>query len=268
MKTVSPERFTFIGGDRAVLLLHGFTGNTAGVRMLGRFLESNGYTVHAPLYKGHGSTAVENLIHTTDQDWWESVVEGYNLLKSKGYKKIAVAGLSLGALFSLKLAATYPVVGIVPMCTPLGFAHKNTPRNIILSYALEQKKMEGKPDDIIDKEMEVLKSQPSIKAIDGLYELIKEVEESLPSIQTPTFVIQGRQDQIIDMDSPTMILNRVSSKQKKMKWYEKSGHLITIGQERNKLEEDVLACLETLRWDDEDVETVDISKDKVQQLWW
>ena len=251
MKNVSPEPFTFVGEDRAVLLLHGFTGNTAGVRKLGRFLESDGYTVHAPLFKGHGST-VENLIHTTDQDWWESVVEGYNLLKNKGYKKIAVAGLSLGGLFSLKLAATYPVVGIVPMCTPLGFAHKNTPRNIILSYALEQKKVEEKPADIINKEMEVLKSQQSIKAIDGLYELIKDVEERLPSIQTPTFVIQGRQDQIIDMDSPTMILDRISSKQKKVKWYEKSGHLITIGQERNKLEEDVLAYLETLRWDDRD----------------
>ncbi|MBM7573275.1 alpha/beta hydrolase [Aquibacillus albus] len=267
MKTVSPEPFTFEGGDRAVLLLHGFTGNTADVRMLGRFLESNGYTVHAPLYKGHGSTAPENLIQSTNQDWWESVMEGYNLIKNKGYKKIAVAGLSLGGLFSLKLAANYPVVGILPMCAPLGFAHKTTLRNMILSYALEQKMGEGKSDDIIEKEMEVLKSHQSINAINGLNELIKEVKESLPSIQTPTFVIQGRQDQIIDMNSPTMILNQIYSKLKKLKWYEKSGHLITIGDERNKLEEDVLECLDTLSWGEDD-EIGDISTDKVKQIWW
>lgn len=39
MKLASPKPFTFEGGDRAVLLLHGFTGNSADVRMLGRFLE-------------------------------------------------------------------------------------------------------------------------------------------------------------------------------------------------------------------------------------
>lgn len=39
MKLASPKPFTFEGGDRAVLLLHGFTGNSADVRMLGRYLE-------------------------------------------------------------------------------------------------------------------------------------------------------------------------------------------------------------------------------------
>ena len=51
MKLASPKPFTFEGGDRAVLLLHGFTGNSADVRMLGRFLEKKGYTCHAPIYK-------------------------------------------------------------------------------------------------------------------------------------------------------------------------------------------------------------------------
>lgn len=267
MKTVSPEPFTFEGGDRSVLLLHGFTGNTADVRMLGRYLESNGYTVHAPLYKGHGSNETESLIQSNDQDWWESVMDGYNLLINKGYKKIAVAGLSLGGLFSLKIAANYPVVGILPMCAPLGFAHKTTLINIILSYALKQKKSEGKSDDKIKKEMEVLKSHESINAINGLNNLVKEVKESLPSIQTPTFVIQGRQDQKINMNSPTMILDQISSKQKKLKWYEKSGHLITIGDERDIVEEDVLTCLNTLGWDGDD-RIDDTSTDKVKQIWW
>ena len=52
MKIVTPKPFTFKGGDKAVLLLHGFTGNTADVRMLGRYLNERGYTCHAPQYKG------------------------------------------------------------------------------------------------------------------------------------------------------------------------------------------------------------------------
>lgn len=37
MKIAQPKPFTFEGGEKAVLLLHGFTGNSADVRMLGRF---------------------------------------------------------------------------------------------------------------------------------------------------------------------------------------------------------------------------------------
>lgn len=34
MQIKKPEPFTFEAGDRAVLLLHGFTGHSADVRML------------------------------------------------------------------------------------------------------------------------------------------------------------------------------------------------------------------------------------------
>ena len=39
MRIAQPKPFFFESGKRAVLLLHGFTGNSADVRMLGRFLE-------------------------------------------------------------------------------------------------------------------------------------------------------------------------------------------------------------------------------------
>ncbi|GAA3319729.1 hypothetical protein GCM10020331_027810 [Ectobacillus funiculus] len=48
MKVGAPKPFTFEAGERAVLLLHGFTGHSADVRMLGRYLEGKGYTCHAP----------------------------------------------------------------------------------------------------------------------------------------------------------------------------------------------------------------------------
>ena len=81
MKLASPKPFTFEGGDRAVLLLHGFTGNSADVRMLGRFLEKKGYTCHAPIYKGHG-VPPEQLVHTGPEDWWK---EAYNQGMGKSY---------------------------------------------------------------------------------------------------------------------------------------------------------------------------------------
>lgn len=120
MKIKQPEPFTFEKGPRAVLLLHGFTGHSADVRMLGRFLEKHGYTSHAPIYRGHGQ-APEKLIQTTPADWWEDAVQGYHHLKELGYEEIAVAGLSLGGVLSLKLANSFPVKAAIPMCAPMFF---------------------------------------------------------------------------------------------------------------------------------------------------
>ena len=111
MQKSKVEPFYFKAGKRAVLLLHGFTGSSADVRMLGRYVEKNGYSSHAPHYRGHGE-APENLIISNPEQCWEHVVRGYEFLKSKGYEEIAVAGLSLGGVFSMKLALNFPVMKI------------------------------------------------------------------------------------------------------------------------------------------------------------
>lgn len=142
MKMVAPKPFTFGAGKRAVLLLHGFTGNTADIRMLGRYLEKRGYTCHAPLYKGHG-VPPEQLVTTGPEDWWKDALDGYEYLKNKGHHEIAVAGLSLGGVFSLKLGYTVPIKGIVPMCAPVYMNSEEVVYEGILDYAHEYKKQEG-----------------------------------------------------------------------------------------------------------------------------
>ena len=74
MKVKAPQPFTFGEGKRAVLLLHGFTGHSADVRMLGRFLEKKGYTCHAPIMKGHGGATPEELMTTGPDQWWKDVI--------------------------------------------------------------------------------------------------------------------------------------------------------------------------------------------------
>src|SRR5699024_12641820 len=76
MKIKKPQPFTFEAGNRSVLLLHGFTGHTADVRMLGRFLEKKGYTSHAPIYRGHGGSA-EDTVAATAEEWWEDAQDAY-----------------------------------------------------------------------------------------------------------------------------------------------------------------------------------------------
>jgi carboxylesterase len=246
MKIAQPKPFTFEGGEKAVLLLHGFTGNSADVRMLGRFLEKKGYTCHAPHYKGHG-VAPEELVHTGPKDWWKDVMDGYEFLKSKGHESIAAVGLSLGGVFSLKLGYTVPIKGIVPMCAPMYIKSEEVMYEGVLAYAREYKKREGKSSEQIEQEMEEFKQTP-MNTLKSLQELIAEVRNSVDMIYAPTFVVQGRHDHMINTDSANIIYNTVESPTKDIKWYEESGHTITFDKERDQLHEDVYAFLESLDW--------------------
>lgn len=248
MKVAQPKPFTFEGGERAVLLLHGFTGNSADVRMLGRYLEKRGYTSHAPHMKGHG-VPPEELVHTGPEDWWEDVQAGYQHLKEMGHDKIAVAGLSLGGVFSLKLGYTLPVKGIIPMCAPMYIKSEETMYQGVLEYAKKYKQWEGKDEGEIKDEMAKFKETP-MNTLKSLQELNKEVRDNLDMIYTPTFVVQARHDEMINTDSANMIHDNVETDQKKLKWYEESGHVITLDKERDQLHEDVYAFLEDLDWED------------------
>ena len=246
MKLASPKPFTFEAGERAVLLLHGFTGNSADVRMLGRYLETKGYTCHAPIYKGHG-VPPEQLVHTGPEDWWKDVMEAYQHLKDKGYEKIAAVGLSLGGVFSLKLAYTMPIIGVVPMCAPMYIKSEEIMYQGILAYAREYKKRERKSPEKIEEELFAFKQTP-MNTLKALQELIRDVRNNIDMIYAPTFVVQARHDEMINTDSANIIYNGVESNVKEIKWYEDSTHVITLDKQRDELHEDVYNFLEQLDW--------------------
>lgn len=246
MRIAQPKPFFFQSGKRAVLLLHGFTGTSADVRMLGRFLEKKGYTSLAPHYKGHG-VPPEQLIETGPDEWWEDVIAGYNELKDAGYEEIAVGGLSLGGVFSLKLGVKMPVKGIVTMCAPMVMKTPDKLYEGVLKYASDYKRYEGKSKAEIEEEVEALRNQ-TMPSLAELTPLVDEVKGQLPEIETPLLVIQSRKDAVIDPDSANVIYDNAASDNKQIEWFEKSGHVITLGPEKEQLHEDIFEFLESLDW--------------------
>jgi len=247
LKIKQPQPFTFEAGPRAVLLLHGFTGHTADVRMLGRFLEKKGYTSHAPIYRGHGQPP-EALIEANADQWWEDVQNAYKHLQNLGYQEIAVAGLSLGGVLGLKLAYSAKVKAIIPMCAPMFFDNEEQLTTGFRTFSKEYKQLEGKEETIVEKEVEKLmnESAPMFKQLGAF---ITDVQANVDMIYTPTMVVQASKDAMINTDSANYIYEHVESDEKAIKWYEESGHVITLDKERDKLHEDIYQFLETLDWE-------------------
>lgn len=186
-------------------------------------------------------------MHTGPEDWWQDVINGYNFLKNQGYEEIAVGGLSLGGVFSLKLGYTVPIKGVFPMCAPMYIKSEEVMFHGILEYAHEYKVREGKSEEQIELEMNEFAKTP-MKTLKALQDLIADVRNHVDMIYAPTFVVQARHDKMINTDSANIIYNEVESVMKEIKWYEESGHVITLDKEREQLHEDVYAFLEKLDW--------------------
>lgn len=249
MKIKQPQPFTFEAGNRAVLLLHGFTGHTADVRMLGRFLEKKGYTSHAPIYRGHGLPP-EELLKANPAQWWDDVEQAYKHLKNLGYEEIAVCGLSLGGVLGLKLAYSEKVKGVVPMCTPMFFDNETQLSQGFKRFATEYKQLQEKEDRTIEREVTTL-IDDSETLFEQISALIRDVSSQVDTIYTPTFVVQARNDEMINTDSATYIYNNVETDEKSIKWYEESTHVITLGKEKEQLHNDIFQFLESLDWETE-----------------
>lgn len=246
MKVKQPKEFTFEEGERAVLLLHGFTGHTADVRMLGRFLQKKGYTCHAPIYRGHGAPP-EELIESNPDQWWEDVQQALNHLRELGHKQIAVAGLSLGGVLGLKLAYSEPIKAVIPMCAPMFFDNEGQLTKGFRVFSKEYKQLEGKDESTIEMEVNELMSK-SKQLFTDLGGLIEEVNQNVDTIYAPTFVVQARNDQMINTESANYIYENVEADEKNIKWYEESGHVITLDKEKQQLHEDIYKFLESLDW--------------------
>src|SRR5439155_1202803 len=110
-----------LAGSRPLgcLLIHGFTATPDEMRPLGEALAARGFPVRAVRLAGHG-TEVADLAGTRWTDWFASVAEGADRLR-RDVPALAVAGMSLGALLALHLAAARPteVAALVLCGTPL-----------------------------------------------------------------------------------------------------------------------------------------------------
>lgn len=245
MKIVPPKPFFYKGGERAVLLLHSFTSNTIDMKKLGRYLQKNNYSCYAPLYSGHGLIAEELLTHRPS-DWWQDVLNGYKLLKDKGFEKIAVIGLSLGGVFALKVGQELEINGVVTMSVPI---HREATflQKRVFHYAKGYKQLKGKNEEQINVEMKRLQNI-SIDLLVEFQQLIDITMDKLALLTSPVRILYGELDEPLYKESAEVIFQSVATNQKTMKGYPNSKHLMTLGTDMNDVNKDILTFLNELTW--------------------
>ena len=227
------EPFLLPGGERGVLLVHGFTGSPSEMRLLGNYLNDIGYTVFAPRLAGHGSSP-EDMAKTSWPQWYSSVEDAYILLSGL-CSEIDVVGLSMGGLLSLKLSSEYPVNRVVSLSAPIYIADNRLPMlplyRLVRSYAPKRRRRFYDIDEIYS----VCYDRTPLNCLQSLIELIKDVDQLLPTLLNPTLIVQSRNDHTVRPKSAKHIYDRIGSRYKQLIWLEDSGHIVTLDLEREQV---------------------------------
>lgn len=237
MNIKSPSPLYLKGtNNQAILLLHSFTGTVKDVKHLATTLNEQGFTCYVPNYPGHGLPVTQFVAYNVE-DWWHCVQEAYQFLKSEGFEKINVAGVSLGGLFTLRLAENVELNRIVVMSAP----SEKTKAGI--SWRLEKygKRMNNimrlSESESTHKLAQIEDYQNDIKTFQ---EVINDIMSHLNEITATARIVYGGQDEAAYEDSAHYIFNQISSEHKTIQEFPRNQHLMTHGEGRDELEQDIV----------------------------
>lgn len=225
------QSFYIKGGEIGVLICHGFMGTPQSVRYLGERFAELGYTVLAVRLKGHG-TDYRDLEKCTSEDWFNSLENGYKVLKEE-CSKVFVIGQSMGGALTLKLAYKYPNIdGIMLINAALSvpayeFVRKldHPPRYI----------NEGKPDIKNPNIYEITYDKAPTSAIFELQKTMASVPRVLPYVTCPVLGIYSIDDHVVPPESTEYILKHVRSANKNKVVLENSYHVASMDYDQEKI---------------------------------
>lgn len=202
------DPFFFQGNDYGVLLVHAFSSSPLDMTAFGRFFKADGYTVYAPLLKGHGA-GYADLVSSKMEEWVESVRQAYDYLQPK-CSRIFVVGLSLGGMLALHAGEFLPVDGVISLAAPVEYAdqHIKFDGTVYSTYI----------GDIPARSMFELRKLQNV------------VVENLHRISAPVLAIQCEGDKIAHKESLKIIYSNVSSRYKSTILLPSDEHVITKGK--------------------------------------
>jgi carboxylesterase len=207
--------FELPGRRPACLLVHGFTGTPWDVRPLGEALARAGHAVRAVRLPGHGTTP-RAMLEARAPDWLLACDEALAELPGP---KVAVAGLSLGALLALVLAARHPgrVAAVAALAPAVRFQDRqmNVLRRLRPLLPLFErihpwivKTGTDLLDPVARAEAPVLPAWPTARLRD-LWELQELAWGAAARVVAPTLVMVAAEDHVVDNAGARRLVRRL-----------------------------------------------------------
>ena len=204
---MDPEKtapFELGGGDDACLLIHGFTGSPWDMRPLGEALAAR-YYVRGIRLPGHGTTP-EAMLGVSHRDWEQAADDA--LLSLGNFRQIFVAGLSMGALLGIRLAAKHPErVHALALIAPAMNFKGATARlaglgRYVPVHAVKPwvEKDSTDIDDPVERAAAPVMHRWPFARLHDLWELQKLTRGSLGAVRSPTLIVVAENDHVVEVE--------------------------------------------------------------------
>jgi carboxylesterase len=237
------EPFFLPGGRTGVLLIHGFTGTPKEMRLMGEYLNKQGFTCLGIRLAGH-ATNMDDMIASRLTDWTASVEDGFHLL-SGSVDRIYLAGLSMGGVLSLLMSTRLDVAGVIAMATPYELPRdpRNYPVWFIKLYSWFVKYAPKSGDEPgagwFDKQAfkdHVSYDRNPVRSVAELKLLLMQMRNALPLVRKPVLLIHSQDDSYVLPVSVDKIYDALVNSSDKTKLYvTESGHVVTRDAARDRV---------------------------------
>ena len=222
------EPFFLPGGAHGVLLIHGFTGLPAELRLMGEYLNERGFSVLAIRLAGHGTT-VEDLSRMEHEDWMDSVRDGYAIL-SGVCERISVVGHSMGAVFAMLLSMEAELSHVVSLGAPImiapeqGIEHLPTREACIDRYVPKARR---KLRDVPRGANNTYRRMPLV-SIHEMMDVIAVLCGAIARVTAPILIVHGARDHTADPKSADYLYDNVRSVRREKFILSDAGHLLPL----------------------------------------
>jgi carboxylesterase len=252
---VDTSEFFFDGSGLSALLIHGLTGTPYEMRYLGERLASAGIRVRGVRLAGHAS-APEELGRATQENWYESVVHGFEELHAYGDRNIVI-GLSCGAVLAARLAEDQPeaVAGLVMLAPAFFLPWQQSIVLKAISVLGPLTKIiylhNDRGSDIHDQSAALIHPTCKLMPLSAPIELLKLsaiTRRSLARIQQPALIMHSVNDHTCPArKNVDYLMQRLGSAQKRAVMLEQSYHVITVDSDKDRIASEVIGFANQFR---------------------
>lgn len=246
------EPFYYPGNHVGCLLIHGFSGSPSEMRLMGERLAELGWSILGVQLSGHGTTP-EQMAKTRWEDWANDVEVGVRKLRESCDTVIGI-GLSMGGLLALHLGTLGIIDGLITMNAPMVLADRRTRfarlvrpfmkyvgKPKLTTSATKEKTTETRTiaataQPIADPKAErFVYERIPVDALISLNRGIRQVRNKLDTIKCPALLMQSTHDLTVNPISVEIIRKKIQRVNPTVEYWERSGHILTLGQERDEV---------------------------------
>lgn len=252
---VDASEFFFDGSGLSALLIHGLTGTPYEMRYLGERLAAQGIRVRGVRLAGHAS-APEELGQATHENWYESVVRGFEELRSYGDPNVVI-GLSCGAVLAARLAEDQPeaVSGLVMLAPAFFLPWQQTLILKAISLLGPITKSlylhNDRGSDIHDQSASLIHPTCKLMPLSAPIELLKLsaiVRGPLDRIKQPALIMHSINDHTCPpRKNVDYLMQHLGCAQKRAVMLDSSFHVITVDSDRDRVVSEVLGFAKQFR---------------------